>query len=122
MTKHGVMSLTTGRVLTGTRQVVSLHRRNTVEDKTGMAGIYATSSAIEMHAAVSKTGVRSTSASNRSSVKKGTMITMIPIMTNLTDSVLPRGWAQCRRSQSLFTRLEEGVLAPELQTVGDRKV
>jgi hypothetical protein len=31
------------------------------------------------------------SASNRSSVKKGTIITMVPIMTNLTNSVLPKG-------------------------------
>jgi hypothetical protein len=28
---------------------------------------------------------------NRSSVNKGTMITMVPITTNLTDSVLPKG-------------------------------
>jgi hypothetical protein len=39
-------------------------------------------------------------------------------MTNLTDSVLPKG-AQCRRSQGIFPRLEEGVLALELQTVRD---
>jgi hypothetical protein len=58
-------------------------------------------STVEMQAAESKTGIRSTSALNRSSVKKWTMITMVPIMTNLTENVLPRG-AQCRRSQGTF--------------------
>jgi hypothetical protein len=118
MMKHGVMSLTTGRVLAGTRRVVSLHQRNVAEDEIGMTEICAMSSVAEMHVAELKIGVRSTRASNRSSVKKWTMITMVPIMTNLTDSVLPKG-AQCRRSQGIFPRLEEGVLALELQTVRD---
>jgi hypothetical protein len=30
---------------------------------------------------------------------------MIPIMTNLTESVLPNGGAQCKRSQGFFPRL-----------------
>jgi hypothetical protein len=47
------------------------------------------SSTAEMHVAGLKTGVRSVSASNRSNVKKGTMITVVPIMTNLIDSILP---------------------------------
>jgi uncharacterized membrane protein len=75
----------------------------------------------EMHAARLKTDVRSVSTWNKSSVKKGTMITTVLIMTNLTDSILPKG-AQCRRSQGFFPLLEEGALAPELQTVGDRGV
>jgi hypothetical protein len=74
-----------------------------------------------MHMARSKTSIRSVSALNRSSVKKGTMTIMVPIMTNLTDSVLSMG-AQCRRSQGIFPRLEEGALAPELQIVGDQEV
>jgi hypothetical protein len=41
-----------------------------------------------MHAPGLKTGVRSASTLNRSSVKKGTMTIMVLIMTNLTDSVL----------------------------------
>jgi hypothetical protein len=41
----------------------------------------------EMHVARSKTGIRSVSILNRSSVKKGTMTTMDPIMKNLIDSV-----------------------------------
>jgi hypothetical protein len=44
-----------------------------------------------MHAVRLKTNVRSASALNRSSVKKGTMTNMVPIMTNLNDSVLPKG-------------------------------
>jgi uncharacterized membrane protein len=91
MTKHGVMSLTTDRVHMGTRQVVSLHRRNAAEDETRMIEIYVMSSMAEMHMAGSKTSIRSTSPLNRSNMKKGTMTTMVPIMTNLTDSVLPKG-------------------------------
>jgi hypothetical protein len=91
------------------------------KDEIGMIDICATSSVAEIHTTGLKTGVSSASASNKSSVKKGTMITMVPIMTNLTNSVLPKG-AHSRRSQSLFPRLEEGALAPKLQTVGDREV
>jgi hypothetical protein len=104
MIKHGVTSLTTGKVLTGTQQAVSFHWRNTAEVETGMTEICTTSSAAEMHVVGSKTSIRSSSASNRSSVKKGTTITMLPIMTNLIDSVLPKG-VQCR-SQILFPRLK----------------
>jgi hypothetical protein len=35
--------------------------------------------------------VKSVSTSNRSSVQKGTMITMVPIMTNLTNNVHSKG-------------------------------
>jgi hypothetical protein len=115
------MSLTTGKVLTGTQQAVSLHRRNATEDKNKMTEICVMSSMADMHAARSKTSVRGMSVSNRSSVKKWTMITMVPIMTNLTDNILSEG-ARCRRSQCLFRQLEEGVLALELQTIGDREV
>jgi hypothetical protein len=118
LTKHRAMSLTTGGVHTGTRQVVSLHWRNAAEDKTGMIKICVMSSMVEKHTARSKTDVRSMNALNRSSMKKRTMTTMVLIMTNLTDSVLPKG-AQCRKSQGFFPRLEEGSLAPELQTIGD---
>jgi hypothetical protein len=60
------------------------------EGETGMTEIWMTSSAAEMYAAESETGVRSVSVLNRSSAKKGTMTTTVPIMTNLTDSVLPK--------------------------------
>jgi uncharacterized membrane protein len=89
--KHGVTSLTTGRVLTGTWQAVSLHQRNMAEDETGMTEICAMSSAVEMHATRLKTGTRNVSALNRSNMKKGTMTTTVPIKTNLTASVLPKG-------------------------------
>jgi hypothetical protein len=68
------------------------------EDEIGMIEICPMSSAAEMHAAGLKTGIRSVSALNRSSVKRGTMTTTVPIMTNLADSILPKG-AQYRRSQ-----------------------
>jgi hypothetical protein len=74
----------------GTRLAVSLHRRNTAEDKTGMTEICVTSSATEMHAAELKTGIKSASTLNRSSVKKWTMTTTTPITINLTDSVLSK--------------------------------
>jgi hypothetical protein len=85
------MIMTTDKVHTGTQQAVSLHRRNTTKGETGMIEICTTSFAIEMHAVGSKTGVRSASVLNRSNTKKGTMTTMVPITTNLTDSVLLKG-------------------------------
>jgi hypothetical protein len=105
MMKHGVMSLTIGRVLMETWQAVSLHRRNAAEDETRMTEICAMSPVAEMHVARLKTGAKSTKALNRSSVKKGTMTTMVPIMTNLINSFLPSG-AQCRRSHSFFHDLK----------------
>jgi hypothetical protein len=91
MIKHWVMSLTTGRVCMGTRQAISLHRRNAAEEETGMIKICATSSTTEMHVAESKISVRSMSALNRSSMKKETMTTMVSIMTNLINSVFLKG-------------------------------
>jgi hypothetical protein len=90
-TKHEVTSVTTNRVLIGTRLVVSLHRRNAAEDETGMTEICVTSSAAEMHVARLKTSARSASTLNTSNVKKGTMTTMVPTTSDLTDSVLLRG-------------------------------
>jgi hypothetical protein len=85
------MFMTTGRACMGTQQEVSLYRRNAVEGQTGMTEICMTSSATEMHAVQSKTGIKTVSILNRSGTKKGTMTTMVPITTNLTDSVLPKG-------------------------------
>jgi hypothetical protein len=56
-----------------------------------MIEICMTSSAVEMRAAGSKTSVRSVIVLNWSGAKKGTMTTMVPIITNLTGSVLPKG-------------------------------
>jgi uncharacterized membrane protein len=55
-----------------------------------MTEICATSFTVEMHADGLKTSARSVSTLNRSNVKKGTITTTVPIMTNLTDSVLPK--------------------------------
>jgi hypothetical protein len=74
MMKHEVTSLTSDRVVTGTRHAVSLHRRNTAKDETEMTKICMMSSTAEMLVAESKTGIRNVSTSNRSNVKKGTMI------------------------------------------------
>jgi hypothetical protein len=68
--KHGVTSPATGRVLIWTRQAVSLHRRNTAEDETGMTEICAMSSTAEMHTDKLKIGARRLSALNRSTMKK----------------------------------------------------
>jgi hypothetical protein len=62
-----------------------------------------------MHTDGLKTGIRSTSTLNRSSMKKGTMTTIVPIMTNLTDSILPKG-AQCRKSQVFFPTTLRGCV------------
>jgi hypothetical protein len=91
MMRHGVMIMTTDRVYMGTRQAVSLHRRNVAEGETGMTEICMMSSVVEMHVAESKTDVRAVSVLNRSGTKKGIMTTMVPITTNLTDNVLPKG-------------------------------
>jgi hypothetical protein len=56
-----------------------------------MIDICATSSVAEIHTTGLKTGVSSASASNKSSVKKGTMITMVPIMTNSPTVFSRRG-------------------------------
>jgi hypothetical protein len=101
MMNRRVMRLTIGRVRTRTQEAVPLHRRNTAKDETETTEICMMSSTEEMHTAGLKTGVRSTSALNSSSMKKGTMSTMVSIMMHLTDSVLPKG-AQCRRGQDLF--------------------
>jgi hypothetical protein len=55
-----------------------------------MTEICPTSSTVEMHVARSKSGIGSVSVLNRSGAKKGTMTTMVPIMTNLTDSILSK--------------------------------
>jgi hypothetical protein len=103
MMKHGVMSLTTDRVRTGTRLTVSLHWRNAAEGETRMTETYAMLSMAKMHAGGSKIGVRSTSALNRSNVKRGAMIIMIPITSNLTDSTLPRESAMQEESRAFST-------------------
>jgi hypothetical protein len=87
MMKHGVMSLTTGRVHMGTQLAVSLHQRNMAEGETKMIEICVMSSVVKMHVVGLKTSVSSASALNKSNVKTGTIITMVPNMTNLTDSI-----------------------------------
>jgi hypothetical protein len=103
MMKHGVMSLATSSVHAGTWLAISLHQRNTAEGETGMTETCTTSSAAKIHAVRSKTGVKSTSALNRSNVKRGTMITMVTIMNNLTNSVLLKVGAMQEESRPFPT-------------------
>jgi hypothetical protein len=103
MTKHEVMSLTTGRVHVRTHLSVSLHRRNVAEGETRMTETCVTSSMAKMHVVGSKIGVRRVSALNRSNVKRGTMIIMVPIMTKLTDGALPREGAMQEESRPFAT-------------------
>jgi hypothetical protein len=86
MAKYWVMSLTTDIVRAGTRLVVSLHWRNVAEGGIEMTEICAMSSAVEMHAFGLTTGAKSMSALSKIDMMRGTMTTMIPSMTNLTDS------------------------------------
>jgi hypothetical protein len=101
--KHRVMSMTTGRVSMGTELAVSIHQRNAAEDETRMTEISVMSSVAEMGAFGLKTDSRSASALNRSSMKKGTMTTMVPITINLTDIVPPKEGAMQEESKLFST-------------------
>jgi hypothetical protein len=83
-----------------------------VADGVGETTVTCTMSSVaKMHAAGLKFGTESKSALNRNNTMRGTMITMVPTMVNLTSSApLKEGITQ------------KGVLAPELQDVGNREV
>jgi hypothetical protein len=68
-----------------------------------MTKIYATSSTVMVHVGRSKTSVKSASTLNRSDVKRGTMITMVPIMINPTDNILPKEGAMQEESRPFPT-------------------
>jgi hypothetical protein len=55
-----------------------------IEGVVGTTATCATSSAVEMHTTESKIGAKNKSAWNRNSAMRGTMIIMVPTMTNLT--------------------------------------
>jgi hypothetical protein len=57
------------------------------------------SSTAKMPMVGSKTGIRSTSALNRSDVRSGAMTIMVPITTNLTDSALLKEGAMQEESR-----------------------
>jgi hypothetical protein len=82
-----VRSLTTSIVRVGTQPIVSLHQRSTAKRVIGMTETCKTSYAAEMHMAGSKIGTKSESALSRNNMMSGTMIIMVPSMTNLTDNV-----------------------------------
>jgi hypothetical protein len=120
--KHGVTILTIGRVSMGTQQAVSLQRRYMAEDETGRTEICMTSFAVEMCATRFKIGIRSVSALNRSSMKKGTMTTAVPIMTNLTNSILLNGGHNAGGVKAFSQDLKRVHWPSELQTIGNREV
>jgi hypothetical protein len=81
-----VRNLTTDRVHMGTWLAASLHRRGAANSVIRMTETCMTSSAVEMHADGSKTGAKSESALSRNDTMRGTMIYMVPSITNLTDN------------------------------------
>jgi hypothetical protein len=78
----------------------------------------ATSFAIEMHVTGMKTGVKSEIASSVNGAMRGIMITMAPTMTNPTVIALRLEDAM-KGDQAFLSQLEEGMLAHELQAIGD---
>jgi hypothetical protein len=85
-TEIGLMSLTTYRVLMGTQQAASLHRRSMANGVGETIVTCTTSTATEKHATGLKISAESESAMNRNSTMIGIMITMVPTMTNLTGN------------------------------------
>jgi hypothetical protein len=86
MTETGVMMMTTGKVLVGTRPAASLYRRSRAEDATETTVTHAMSSTVGMHTAELKVGTEIGSVKRKNSVIKGTMVTMVLTTTNLTGS------------------------------------
>jgi hypothetical protein len=80
-----------------------------IVDETGLTEICVMSSTAEMHTTGLKTSARSMSTLNRTSVKIGTMTTMVPIMINLTDSFLPKEGAMQEESKVIPTTQRECV-------------
>jgi hypothetical protein len=80
------MMMTTRRVLEGTQPAASLHWRSVAEDTTEIDVTYVTSFTAEMHVAKLKTGATIGSVKRKNNTIKGTMITMVLTMTNLTGS------------------------------------
>jgi hypothetical protein len=85
-TEAGVMMMTTERVLMGTRPTASLHRRSVSEDAIETTVTYMTSFVVEMHVAELKIDIETESVKSKNSMIKGTMISMVLIMINLTGS------------------------------------
>jgi hypothetical protein len=71
-----------------TQPVASLHQRTAAESVMETTATYVTSSIEEMHATGSKADMERGSMTSRNNIMRGTMITMAPTMTNLTNSVL----------------------------------
>jgi hypothetical protein len=86
MTEIGVMMMTTGRVLMGTHPVASLHQRSAAKEAIEIITTYTMSSTVEMHVAELKTSAKIRSMKSENNAMKGTMITMVLTMTNLTES------------------------------------
>jgi hypothetical protein len=82
-----IMTLTTARVCAGTPPAASLPRRSAAE--IGTTKICATLYATEMHTAGLKTSAKRETTSNANDMRKGTMTTTVPTLTNPTVTILP---------------------------------
>jgi hypothetical protein len=87
-TEIRITKMTTVRVPVGTRPVASLHKRSMAKSVVETTVTYTTSSMVEMHAVRSKAGAKIGSVMSKNSAERGTMITMAPTITSLTDSFL----------------------------------
>jgi hypothetical protein len=85
-TETRVMMMTIGKAFVGTRPAASLHRTSVIEEATETTVTYVMSSAIVMHASELKADIKIGSKKSKNNTMKGTMITMILTMTNLTGS------------------------------------
>jgi hypothetical protein len=90
--------LTTDRFRKRTWLAFSLHQWNVAAGEIGITMTCVMSSAAEMRKVGLRIDVKSTSALIRSHVKRGTMIIMVPIMTNLTNNALP--WEDTMQEKS----------------------
>jgi hypothetical protein len=85
-TGGGIRILTTARVRTRTRPAASLYWRSTAE--IGTTKICVKLYATEMHVAELKTSAKRKTASSVDDTRRGTLITMVPTMTNPTVTIL----------------------------------
>jgi hypothetical protein len=113
----GVMMMMTEKVFMGTRSVASLHKRSVANDAIETIATYMTSSMVEMHTAKMKAGAEIGSVKSKNSVMKGSMITMVLTVTNLTGC-----GTHPRRRQVILPRLEAGLMASKLQAIRDWEV
>jgi hypothetical protein len=85
-TETRVTMMTTERAFMGTQPAASLHERSAAEDTIETTVTYSLSSVPKMHMVELKAGAKIGSVKRKNTAMKGTMITMVLTMTNLTRS------------------------------------